>query len=203
MAATKKTATKKGKPKRREWPVVKRIEYRNGTEAFLVDTRCKGQGSRVFKASMEEALEVARQARIRRQNEGTGYFTLENDDRLDAERALALLAPFGKTLVDAAEFFVPHLRALQTSRTVREAADAYEASSVSRGLSKAHLKDIRIRLGNLCQTFGERSIAMVTAEELDAWLDGLGVSTATKKRLPQVRGSFVVLRRGPQMVYRK
>ncbi|RBP42425.1 site-specific recombinase XerD [Roseimicrobium gellanilyticum] len=180
MAATKKTATKKGKPKRREWPIVKRTKYRNGSIAYMVDTRLRGEGSRVFKPTLEEANEVARQARIRRQNEGIGYFSLEGDQRLDAERALAMLAPFGKTLVDAVEFYVPHLKALQSSKSVLEASDAYESNATARNLSKPHLRDIRLRLGRFSETFGDRLIAEVEAEEIDEWLDDLEVEAATR-----------------------
>lgn len=164
----------------RAWPKVTRVRYRNGTFAWLVDTRLRGEGARIFKATQEEANEVARKARVRRLNEGTSYFTLGNDERLDAERALALLQPFGKTLIEAAQFYIPHLEAVENSRTIEEAAHAYEDNAAARSLSKSHMKDIRMRLGRLSRTFGQRMIADVGTGELDSWLQDLGVSGATR-----------------------
>ena len=76
------------------------------------------------------------------------------------------LAPFNKSVLDAAEFYASHLERESSSIHVSEAVEDYLNSKVRAGFSKRHLRDIRGRIGRFSKFFGERLIKTVTSVKL-------------------------------------
>lgn len=70
--------------------------------------------------SKAEAQTAAEQARIKRQNEGQTAFSMAPADRADADAALKLMRPHGRTLREAAAFFLRHLAIVKRELSVAD-----------------------------------------------------------------------------------
>ena len=111
------------------WPVIKERKNPGGKISFMVDLgMVNGQRPRKFFRTKSEALTYAEQCRVARRNEGRNVFDLGQKERAEAIECLKVLEPFGKSLRDAVDFYLPHLRASnrtclveQLSQEVRDA----------------------------------------------------------------------------------
>ena len=90
-----------------------------------------------------------------------------------AAKAARRLAPFNKSVLDAAEFYASHLECERSSILVSDAIEDYLSSKVRAGFSERHPRDIRGRIGRFNKSFGVRLIRTVTAREIEDWLRGL------------------------------
>ena len=109
--------------------------------------------------------------------------------RADAAKSSAMLEPFGKTLAEAASFYVDHLTAITASRSVLDAANEFQEAVRADGASPRYLLDKKSRLGRFAKDFGSRSIAEIKTKEIDEWLRGLRKKTGEKLN-PVSRNSF-------------
>ena len=89
------------------------------------------------------------------------------------------LKAFGRTIADATEHYVAHLRASERSCTVAQLLAELLDAKESKGVSRRHLDDLRQRAGRFAGTFGERIVATITGRELEEWLDSLNVGPQT------------------------
>jgi hypothetical protein len=95
------------------------------------------------------------------------------DLRIMAAKAARRLAPFNKSVLDAAEFYASHLECERSSILVSDAIEDYLSSKVRAGFSERHLRDIRGRIGRFNKSFGVRLIRTITVREIEDWLHGL------------------------------
>ena len=168
------------------WPKVQRVHHKNGTEAWQVDTRLKGKGERLYFKTRVEATTAADQARIKRQNEGNGAFAMPPADRADAEAALALLRPHGRTLREAAAFFIKHLAIVKRELTVADLVAELLVSKKSDGSSDRYIKDLRNRLEAFAGAFSGVKVTEVSTAAADDWLRGLKVGPVTRNNFRRV-----------------
>jgi integrase len=91
------------------------------------------------------------------------------------------LADYGKTINDAAAFYVEHLeRVRRHGVTVAQLANEVLDAKRRDGRAPMYLADLRKRLTRFCQDFGDRPIASITVEELDDWLRALPLSPKSR-----------------------
>ncbi len=128
---------------KQSWPVVRKRIYPNGSVGWIVDCRFDGKGDRLTFKRQVEAHTAADQARIKRQNEGNGAFSMPPADRADAEAALVMLRPHGRTLREAAAFFIKHLAIVKRELTVADLVAEMLVSKKSDGKSDRYIKDLR------------------------------------------------------------
>ncbi len=146
------------------WQVNLPIEYK------VVDgQRVRIQKRRTLR-DREEAETIAEQARIQGKNDGRKSFAIPDDVRRDALAAVKELEPFGVTILEAARFYSNHLRRQTASQKVSVAVDEFLAARGKDELRPRYLKDLRIRLNKFGQSFGDRTIASISAGEIGAWL---------------------------------
>jgi integrase len=149
----------------------------------MIDMRAYGKGRKFFKYRTEAEAECLRQKTLleRQGREAVGLPQHELSEFITAKRKLAAE---GKTINDATQFLLDHLKRVRRSGTTVEqlAAELMEAKKKD-GMSRVYLKDLRHRLGIFSRDFGNRPIASITAEELDIWLRSLPFS-------PQSRMNF-------------
>lgn len=147
------------------WQVNLPIEYK------IVDgKRVRVQKRRTLK-DREEAETIAEQARIQDKNDGRRSFAIPNDVRRDALAAVRLLEPFeGKTILDAVKFYADHLRRQTSSEKLSLAVQEFLSAREKDPLRPRYLKDLRVRLNRFSQSFGERTIASISAGEISTWL---------------------------------
>jgi integrase len=183
--------------RKQPWPKVREVRHKNGTKAWLVDARIDGKGERFFFKAKGEADTKADQLRIQRRNEGTSALTMPAADRIDAESALAILAPHGRTLREAAEFFVRHLKIVDNAKTVPELVADLLRDKEQDEKSKAYLKDMRTRLAGFSRDFAESKIADITTDALDDWLRALPcapISRNNTRRILRVLFNYAIKR---------
>jgi integrase len=139
-----------------------------------------GGRTRRFFRDQREARTYFEQCRIQQQNYGTAAFSISDSLRVEAIECLEKLRSFNKTLRDATNFYVAHLRTISGSRKTREVISQLLKARASDGLSARYLADLRVRLIRFENIFGKRMIATVTATEIDNWLRSLAVGSVTR-----------------------
>jgi integrase len=146
------------------WQVNLPIEYK------IVDgKKVRIQKRRTLK-DREEADTIAEQARVQAKNDGRKSFAIPDNVRRDALAAVKELEPFGASILEAAKFYAAHLRRQTTSQKVSIAVQEFLAAREKDELRPRYLKDLRVRLNKFSQSFGDRTIASISAGEISAWL---------------------------------
>jgi hypothetical protein len=92
-----------------------------------------------------------------------------------AQSAVERLKPFGKTITDAVDHFVAHVKASERSCTVEQLRAELLEAKESKGVSRRHLDDLRQRAGRFAASFGERIVSTISAREIEEWLDSLNI----------------------------
>jgi integrase len=115
------------------------------------------------------------------------FAQLKNNELLIGETAGAKeLAAFGKTIADAIEFYLPHLKASNRTCTFRELVAELLPAKSADGASAPYLKDLQCRLGQFANQFGDRPVCEIRTDEIDDWLRGLSVSPVTRNNSRRV-----------------
>jgi site-specific recombinase XerD len=147
---------------------------------FIVTFRELGKRKRRFFTTKKEAETFTQQRNIEFQNQGREHGEFPSALRIMAGDAAAILAPFGKTIRDAAEFYAEHLRQQENSVSVAAAVAELIKLKGAAHKSPRYVNDLGLRLGRFCKSHGERTVASITAKELDEWLAGLEVAPGTR-----------------------
>jgi integrase len=127
---------------------------------------------------------------MQQENYGSAGFALSDRQRAEYLESLEKLQPFGVTIRDAVEFYLPHLAATKRSCTVAELVGELLKIKEADGASTRYLADLRGRLGQFALTFGDRPVAGITASEVDAWLRSLSDKATGKRLSPVTRNHF-------------
>jgi integrase len=127
------------------------------------------------------------------------FVQLKNNELLIGETDGAKqLAAFGKTIADAIEFYLPHLQASNRTCTFRELVAELLPAKAADGASAPYLTDLRCRLGQFSNSFGNRLMSEIKCDEIDDWLRDLHVSPVTRnnsRRALRTAFSFAVARK--------
>ena len=100
------------------------------------------------------------------------------------------LAPFGKTIRDAVEFYLPHLQATNRSCTAAKlVAELLKVKSADGG-SDRYISDIKSRLGQFATDFDGKPVAEITSTEVDDWLRSRSNKATGKRLAPVTRNNF-------------
>jgi len=95
--------------------------------------------------------------------------------------ARSVLAKHGKTIKDAATFYLDHLERIRHCNiTIAQLATEVLAAKQSDGYGALYLTDLRKRLTRFARDFGSRPVAAITVEELDDWLRNLECAPKTR-----------------------
>jgi integrase len=129
----------------------------------------KGRNRQFFKAKPEaEAfLEIKRAEQINYGIAGMSFTELQRAEFLECSKKLE---PFGATLRDATQFYLPQLQATNRSSTVKETVEEMLKVQKASCASRRHLANLRSRLGQFSSVFGKRHIAHLTVQDIDNWL---------------------------------
>lgn len=99
--------------------------------------------------------------------------------RIGALEGNRQLAPYGKTITDAVNFYLKQLKLTERSITVRALAKEYLEFQRVHKRSKEHQTDLRGRFARFCLTFGDRLAHELTPAEIEQWLFSLNVAPTT------------------------
>lgn len=147
---------------------------------FIVTFRQAGKRKRKFFSTKKEADGFGQRLKVEFQNQGAEGVAFPTPLRTMAAECADMLAPFGKTIRDAATFYAVHLRQQQNSVPVAAAVTELIKLKDAAHKSARYVNDLGLRLGRFCKTHGERAVASITAKELDEWLAGLEVAPGTR-----------------------
>ena len=151
---------------------------------FVVNYRQSGKRARSFFQTEKAAKTFAQ---------------LKNNELLIGETEGAKqLTAYGKTIADAIAFYLPHLQASNRTCTFRELVAQLLSAKKSDGASAAYLIDLRCRLGQFSESFGNRLVFEIQCHEIDQWLRDLSVSPVTRnnsRRVLRTAFSFAVARK--------
>jgi integrase len=147
---------------------------------FVVNYRESGKRKRTFFETKEAANSFASFKNDERQRNGIEHSEFPTAIRVMAQEAVEQLKPFGKTITDAVQHFVAHLKANERSCTATQLVDELLKAKEADGVSERHLRDIRSRLSVFAEKFDGQMVATITSKEIDNWLRSLPVAPLTR-----------------------
>jgi integrase len=162
---------------------------------YVVNYREAGKRKRAFFKTEKEAETEAQARNIELINRGREGAEFPTALRVMAQHAAEMLQPFGKTIADAAAHYVAHLKSVERSCTVSALVDEVIAAKKracgkkQRPASHDYIVDLNVRLGRFKKAFGERTVATITALEIDDWLNGLKDKSGDNLS-PKSRGNY-------------
>jgi integrase len=149
----------------------------------------KGRNRQFFK-NKDEAETVLKQKLIEQENYGIAGVSFPERHRAEYLECAEALQPFGATIRDAVNFFIPHLQAMKRSCTASQLVDEFLKVKEADGASGRYLGDLRSRLNHFSKIFDGKSIAEITSKEIDEWLRSLSDKETGKRLSPITRNNF-------------
>jgi integrase len=163
----------------------------NGRTFYCITWPRIGKGrNRQFFKDKAEAETLLEQKKIEQENYGTAGANFNERHRAEYLECAEDLQPFGKTIRDAVNFYVPHLRALKRTCTAAELVDELLKVKEADGASERYLSDLRSRLKQFSDAFDGKSVAEMTAPQIDEWLRCLSNKETGKRLSPVTRNNF-------------
>lgn len=156
-----------------------------------------GKRTRKFFRTKEDGEEWLRENRAQLTNQGRSALSLSDRDRIDAQRALEVLKPYGVTLLEAANSYSERADALSRSVSFTTLIEEVLSAKKADGKSSAYLTALKGYLNRFCEDFGDRLVAEYTSQEIDDWLRKLPHSPTTRnnyRRNLSVAFSFAISR---------
>lgn len=165
---------------RDKWPVV-RVVLSRGVPYYQVDPRRKGSSlKRETYQDQQQALKRAETLAAELEQNGVSGVAMPALLREWALQGEAMLKPWGKTILQACEFYRDHLKAEETKKggaTVVVLAGTwydYKASGEHKKLRKATLTSLEAAKALLIKAFPTQRITEVTKKDVNAFLAKLG-----------------------------
>src|SRR5205809_200076 len=132
----------------------------HGQRRYCVTIPKRGGGrTRRFFRGKAEAQSFLEMSKVELENHGTAALSVGQSLRVEAVECAEKLCEFGKSLRDATDFYIAHLRATTASRSVREIVAELLAAQKADGASARYLGDLRARLARFADTFGDEMIS--------------------------------------------
>jgi integrase len=145
-----------------------------------VNYREAGNRKRAFFETKAEADTFAENRNIELKNSGREGAEFPTALRVMAQECKDALSNYGKTIKEATDFFIAHLKASAKSCNAVELVKELVAAKKADGASKRHVDDLRSRLNIFADKFDGQSVATITSAEIDDWLRSLPVSAVTR-----------------------
>jgi integrase len=163
----------------------------NGRRFYCVTWPKIGKGrNRQFFKDKAEAETVLQQKLIEQENFGTAGLSFNERQRAEYLECSEKLQPFGATIRDAVDFYLPHLRATNRTCTAAELVDELLKIKEADGVSERYLSDLRSRLTQFSDSFDGKPVAEIMSPQIDEWLRSLSDKETGKRLSPVTRNNF-------------
>jgi integrase len=162
---------------------------------FVVNYREAGKRKRTFFETNAQAKSFATFKNDELKQNGIEHAEFPTSLRVMAQECKFALSAYGKTIKDATDFFIAHLKASAKSCTAVELVKELVAAKENDGASTRHVSDLRSRLNIFAEKFDGQPVATITSAEIDDWLRSLSVSPVTRnhyRRLIVLAFNFAV-----------
>lgn len=179
-------------------PAFRIKSYKHPSLKFVVRSKISGRWKRQFFHTRKEAQTHVQLKEIELLNQGKEGATFPTWLRVMAHRETERLNVFGKTISDAADFYLNHLEATARSVPLNQALRELVRNRKSNGASERYCYDIELRIQRFCDDFPSKSVAEITTQDVDNWLGGLGLAPVTRntfRRDLRTLFSFAMTRR--------
>src|SRR6516164_8309623 len=147
---------------------------------FVVGFRQSGKRSQKFFETKEEAKSFADFKNAERKQNGITHAEFPEKLRNIAQDAVEALKPFGKTITDAVDHYLVHLKASEKSCSAEQLVKELLKAKLADGVGERHLSDLDYRLGYFAEEFDGKLVAEITSAEIDDWLRSLEVGPQTR-----------------------
>jgi integrase len=164
---------------------------------FYVGYREAGKRKRSFFETRAAAESFAAFKNRERHRNGIEHSEFPTALRIMAHECWRTLQDFGKTIKDATDFYVTHLRATEKSCTAVQLVTKILAAKKADGLSSRHLDDLQSRLSVFAKRFDGKPVSTIEVSEIDDWLRSLPVSPVTRnnyRKATKVAFNFAIKR---------
>jgi integrase len=163
----------------------------NGRAFWCVTWPKIGTGrNRQFFKDKAEAGTVLKQKLTEQENYGTAGTSFNERHRAEYLECTEKLQPFGMTIRDAVNFYLPHLKATKRTCTAAELVDELLRDKEADGASERYLSDLRSRLTQFAECFNGKPVTEITSSEVDQWLRSLSDKETGKRLSPVTRNNF-------------
>ncbi len=161
-------------------------KYKHPRLKFVLNYREGAKRKRQFFETKKEADAEAALKDAQLKKSGTEGASIPSRLREMAKECAERLSAHGKTIADATEFFVSHLKATQKSCNASELVDELLAAKQADGASSRYLSDLKHRLKRFSDDFNGQVVATLTSAQIDDWLRGLVVAPVTRNNFRRV-----------------
>jgi len=160
-----------GTLKMAQWPRIYTKKHLSGKSGYVVDAGKLNGNSRYRKGfkTLEDARQFAKSLRKQKDQYGKQFAEITLDQGYDLGKANEILAPYGKTIVQAAEYYRDHCLLFRESPCIEKAFSQYMDDCKRLGLRSDSLRDINQRLSLFLTEFGKRKPNSLSFEELNQW----------------------------------
>jgi hypothetical protein len=140
--------------------------------------RPNGKRVRLLYPSEEKAQVEATVRNSRMRKLGQDAAAIDNALIVMAVESASALKPYGKTIRDAVNFYLPHLKSLSATVPFSVLATEFRKECNRRLTAKEvkgtrHIETLRETLNKLEVRFGETAVSQIDVKQLDQWLKGL------------------------------
>ena len=165
------------------------VDYRRGSLGFIVlDARRNGIGRRHYFSDPAAAKLRAEQIAIEALNHGTASLNFSERERVMANTANEILAPYGRNVVEAAKHYAAHLEREQSRAavpTVRDGAIQYLLARKldhERGdIAERTIQGLRSAISQFIVSVGDSRIDELDADRVRTYLDSLPVTLKSRQ----------------------
>ena len=113
---------------------------------FVVNYRETGKRKRAFFEKKQQANSFVSFKNAELNRNGIAHAEFPERPRIMAQNAVERLKPFGRTISDAVDHYLAHLKASEKSCTATQLVEELRKAKKADGVSERHLRDIRCRL---------------------------------------------------------
>lgn len=161
-------------------------KYKHPRLKFVLNYREGAKRKRQFFETKEEANAEAARKDAQLKKSGTEGASITSRLREMAKECADRLSAHGKTIVDATDFFVSHLKATQKSCNASQLVNELLAAKQADGASGRYLSDLKHRLKRFSDDFNGQVIGTITSAQIDDWLRSLAVAPVTRNNFRRV-----------------
>lgn len=162
-------------------PTISILESAHPRYKFVV---VMSRGGRRIKQRFVRSKKIAETVAAEMESEASEVGTLAAAsityaDKVVIHQAKEALAEHNKTLRDALDFYLAHLKRKHRRATVGQLVDEVVDRKTKENRSARYIGDLRNRLTKFKKDYGEWQVADIDTATLDNWLTGLKVSAVT------------------------
>src|SRR4029077_7345656 len=168
-----------------------KVKAGNGRRLWCLTWPRIGKGRhRQFFKDKTEAGTVLQQKLVEQENQGRSGLSFNERQRAEYLESAEKLLPFGVTIRDAVNFYLPYLKATNRTCTAAELVDELLKVKEADGASERYLSDLRSRLTQFAECFDGKPVAEITSLQIDEWLRSLSDKETGKRLSPVTRNNF-------------